>query len=267
VKFLSKKKKKEQIENSVSSPLETTECAGALTMPSPTIQTEFTKQLGITHPVLLAGMANISLSHLAAAVSNAGGLGVVGGAFISPAVLRKELRELKSLLKSPDLPFGVDLLLPKVGDGARATNKDYTRGTLDQLVDVMIEEKPKIFVCAVGVPPKWVVEKLHANGILVMNMVGSPKHVTKALAVGVDAICAQGTEAGGHTGDVASMPLIPQCVDLCKNAKSPLHGGSVAVVGAGGIYDGRGLAAALALGAQAVWVGTRFVATEEADCG
>ena len=104
-------------------------------------------------------------------------LGVVGGAFITPETLRKELQELKQKLRSPDLPFGVDLLLPKVGDGARATNKDYTRGTLDLLVDVMVEEKPAIFVCAVGVPPVWVVEKLHANGIMVMNMVGSPKHV------------------------------------------------------------------------------------------
>lgn len=85
--------------------------------------------------------------------------------------------------------------------------------------------------------------------------------------MGVDVICAQGTEAGGHTGDVATMPLIPQCVDLCRGHVSPLHGTPVAVVGAGGIYDGRGMAAAMMLGAQAVWVGTRFVATEEASAG
>jgi NAD(P)H-dependent flavin oxidoreductase YrpB (nitropropane dioxygenase family) len=97
-----------------------------------------------------------------------------------------------------------------------------------------------------------------------MNMVGSPKHVEKALAAGVDAVCAQGTEAGGHTGDVATMPLIPQCVDICKGRVSPLDGEPIAVVGAGGIFDGRGVAAVLALGAQAAWVGTRFVAATEA---
>lgn len=97
-----------------------------------------------------------------------------------------------------------------------------------------------------------------------MNMVGSPKHVEKALAVGVDAVCAQGTEAGGHTGDVATLPLIPQCVDICKGHRSRLDNEPIAVVGAGGIFDGRGVAAALALGAQAAWVGTRFVAAKEA---
>lgn len=97
-----------------------------------------------------------------------------------------------------------------------------------------------------------------------MNMVGSAKHVPKALAVGVDMICAQGTEAGGHTGDVATMTLVPQCVDICRRHTAPLHGGPVHVVAAGGIFDGRGLAAALALGAEAAWIGTRFVASEEA---
>ncbi len=100
-------------------------------------------------PVLLAGMANISLPELAAAVSNAGGMGVIGGAFITPDTLRAHLKELKSLLRDPSLPFGVDLLLPQVGGSARATNKDYTRGTLGELVDIMIEEGVSLFVCAV----------------------------------------------------------------------------------------------------------------------
>ncbi len=101
-------------------------------------------------PVLLAGMANISLPKLAAAVSNAGGMGVIGGAFITPDTLRAHLKELKSLLRDPSLPFGVDLLLPQVGGSARATNKDYTRGTLGELVDIMIEEGVSLFVCAVS---------------------------------------------------------------------------------------------------------------------
>jgi len=97
-----------------------------------------------------------------------------------------------------------------------------------------------------------------------MNMIGSPNHVKKALSVGVDIICAQGGEGGGHTGDVATSLLIPKTVDLCRGAKSPLTGEPVHVVAAGGIYDGRGLAMALCLGAEAVWVGTRFVCATEA---
>lgn len=97
-----------------------------------------------------------------------------------------------------------------------------------------------------------------------MNMVGAPKHVAPALAVGVDIICAQGGEGGGHTGDVATSILIPKVVDACKGKVAPLTGGPVYVVAAGGIFDGRGLAMALCLGAEAVWVGTRFVASVEA---
>ena len=90
----------------------------------------------------------------------------------------------------------------------------------------MIEEKARLFVTAVGVPPIWIVDKLHENDILVMNMVGSPKHCKKALDVGVDGVVAQGSEAGGHTGDVATFPLIPQCVDLVAGRKSTLTGGA-----------------------------------------
>merc|ERR1712157_611475 len=133
-----------------------------------------------------------------------------------------------------------DLLLPKVGDGARATNYDYTHGTLPELIDIIIEQGAKLFVCAVGVPPKWAVEKLHAAKIPVMNMIGSPKHVSKCLEVGVDLICAQGGEGGGHTGEVATSLLIPKVVDACRGKMSPLTGKPVQVVAAGGIFDGRG---------------------------
>jgi NAD(P)H-dependent flavin oxidoreductase YrpB (nitropropane dioxygenase family) len=95
-------------------------------------------------------------------------------------------------------------------------------------------------------------------------MIGHPRHVTKALASGVDLICAQAGEGGGHTGDIPASILIPACVDAVKGHKSPLTGGPVYIIGAGAIYDGRGLAANLCWGAQAVWVGTRFVATVEA---
>ncbi|KXS22191.1 NPD-domain-containing protein [Gonapodya prolifera JEL478] len=152
-----------------------------------------------------------------------------------------------------------------VGGNARATNYDYTKGKLGDLIDIMIVEKCRLFVSAVGVPPKWAVEKLHKAGIPVMNMVGAPKHVAKALSVGVDIICAQGGEGGGHTGDIATSVLIPKIVDIVKGHKSPLTGGPISVVAAGGIYDGRGLAMSLCMGADAVWVGTRFVAAKEAN--
>merc|ERR1712226_124149 len=160
--------------------------------------------------------------------------------------------------------FGVDLLLPQVGGSARKTNKDYTGGQLPQLIDVIIESGASLFVSAVGVPPKYAVDKLHAAGIPVMNMIGHPKHVPKALAAGVDIICAQGGEGGGHTGEVATSILIPLVVDLCRGKTSPLTGKPISVVAAGGISDGRGLSMALNMGADAVWVGTRFVASQEA---
>eukprot|EP01065_Artemidia_motanka_P030857 TRINITY_DN36_c0_g2_i1.p1 TRINITY_DN36_c0_g2~~TRINITY_DN36_c0_g2_i1.p1 ORF type:complete len:361 (+),score=96.46 TRINITY_DN36_c0_g2_i1:70-1152(+) len=233
-------------------------------MAGQTIETPVTKLLNIKYPVILAGMNAVSSANLAAAVSNAGGLGVVGGLGYSPGMLRKLLKELKGKLNDKTA-FGVDLLLPKVGSGARKTNYDYTGGQLPQLLDVIIEEGARMFVCAVGVPPKWAVDRLHAAGILCANMVGHPSHVEKALAVGMDMIIAQGYEGGGHTGEVATMVLIPQCVDKCRGKVAPLHGGPVNVVAAGGIFDGRTTAAALSLGADAVWVGTRFVASEEAS--
>merc|ERR1712086_574440 len=181
---------------------------------------------------------------------------------MSPNALRKEIQMCKKLL-NPGAKFGVDLPLPQVGGSARKTNKDYTGGTLDQMVDIIIEEEVPLFISAVGVPPKWVVEKFHAAGIVCANMVGAPHHVNKALDVGIDLIIAQGTEAGGHTGDIATSVLIPQCVDICKG-RTNFFGRSVSVVAAGGIYDGRGLAASLMWGASGVWVGTRFIACEEA---
>lgn len=230
-----------------------------------TLSTPLTQLLGIKYPIMLAGMGSVSGHELVAAVSNAGGIGTLGGATMELEGFIKEMREVKKLLK-PGMPFGVDLLIPQVGGSARKTNHDYTHGNLPQMVDAMIAEGVKLFVCAVGIPPKWLVEKLHGAGIVCMNMVGSPHHVQKALDVGMDMICAQGTEAGGHTGDIATLPLIPQCVDACKD-RTNYFGTPVPVVAAGGIYDGRGLGAALCLGAVGVWVGTRFIACEEANAG
>merc|ERR1712232_887809 len=200
-------------------------------------------------------------------VTNAGGLGNIGGVGFSPNTLRKTIKMLKDDLVDKKAPFGVDLLLPQVGGNARKTNKDYTGGQLGQLIDIIIEEKAALFICAVGVPPKWAVDKLHGAGIPVMNMIGAVKHVGKALQAGVDIICAQGGEGGGHTGDIATSILLPKVVDAVRGRISPLTGGPVLVVGAGGIFDGRGLAACLAMGCSGVWVGTRFIASEEAGAG
>jgi len=231
------------------------------------LSTPITKLFNIKHPVLLAGMAGAAGPELAAAVTNAGGLGNIGGVGFTPDALRNTIKILKDDLVDKNAPFGVDLLLPQVGGGARKSNKDYTGGTLPQLIDIIIEEKAALFICAVGVPPKWAVDKLHQAGIPVMNMIGAVKHVDKCLEVGVDIICAQGGEGGGHTGDTPTSILLPMVVEAVQGKKSTLTGGPILVVGAGGIFDGRGLASALSVGCSGVWVGTRFICSDEAGAG
>ncbi len=211
-------------------------------------------------------MNAVAGAELAAAVSNNGGLGVIGGVGYTPKILQQVVDELKAKL-NPGAPFGIDLLLPQVGGNARKTNKDYTDGKLPELIDIVLASKCNLFVSAVGVPPRWVVDKLHAAGIPVMNMSGSTRHVAKACEAGVDILCAQGSEGGGHTGEVGTSVLIPQVVALARQYMSPLTKQPVQVVAAGGIYDGHGLAMALALGAEAVWVGTRFICAQEASAG
>ncbi|KAK5163248.1 uncharacterized protein LTR77_010834 [Saxophila tyrrhenica] len=228
------------------------------------IRTTTTELLNIKHPIMLAGMNVAAGPKLAAAVTNAGGIGVIGGVGYTPDMLREQVAELKAGLTDKSAPFGVDLLLPQVGGGARKTNYDYTKGKLDELVSIIIESGAKLFVSAVGVPPKSIVDRLHKEGIFYMNMIGHPKHVQKCLDLGVDLICAQGGEGGGHTGDVPTSVLIPTVKALCEGHKSPMTGKEVQVVAAGGIFNGQSLASAMALGASAVWVGTRFVLSEEA---
>ncbi|KAK4046727.1 hypothetical protein OIO90_006458 [Microbotryomycetes sp. JL221] len=228
------------------------------------IKTPLTELFGIKHPIILAGMNVAAGPELAAAVTNAGGLGVVGGVGYTPQYLSKVIKELKDDLKDKNAPFGIDLLLPQVGGNARKTNKDYTGGKLMELIDIIIKEKAALFVSAVGVPPKEAVDKLHKAGIPVMNMVGAVKHVPKALAAGVDIICCQGGEGGGHTGDTPTSILVPACVEAVKGKKSSLTGKPIEVVAAGGVYTGASVAAMLSFGASAVWVGTRFICAEEA---
>jgi NAD(P)H-dependent flavin oxidoreductase YrpB (nitropropane dioxygenase family) len=140
------------------------------------LSTPLTRALGIRHPVMLAGMDTTAGSDMVSAVANAGGFGCLGGVKYTPKVLREMIAETKAKFKDPEnTPFGVDLLLPQVGGSARKTNADYTRGHLEELIDVIIEGGARLFVSAVGVPPKWVVDKLHEHGVLYANIVGHPK--------------------------------------------------------------------------------------------
>jgi len=225
------------------------------------LRTPLCDLLGIEKPIMSAGMNTVSTSDLVAAVSNAGGIGCLGGLKMSPNALEMEIKLLKQELKEGK-PWGLDLAIPQVGGNARKTNYDYTEGNLDELIDILIKSGGRIFVCAIGVPPPHLVKKLHEANVIIMNMVGAPHHAEKAMDTGVDVIIAQGTEGGGHTGDVGTMALIPMVVDICKGRKN-FWGQPIQVVAAGGIVDGRGVAAALALGATGVWVGTRFVNSEE----
>lgn len=204
------------------------------------MRTRLTDLLGIEHPVMLAGMGGVSYSELCAAVSEAGGIGCLGAStMIMQGQMEAEIARVRELT---DRPFGVDLLTAMPGDMV---------GQVRQIV----EGGASMFVAGLGVPGE-VVDLCHEHGLVVVNMCGKVSHAVRAVEAGCDLVVAQGTEAGGHTGKVATMPLVPQIVDAV--------GGHVPVVAAGGIFDGRGLAAALALGADGVWLGTRFIATPEA---
>ena len=205
-----------------------------------TLHTPLCDLLGVKHPIMLAGMGGVSYAELVAAVSNAGGYGVLGMAGRTPEFIRDEMRKVKSLT---DKPFGVDLLA--------ASPESLTAS-----VEIIIEEGASSFVAGLGVPMP-IMEKLKKAGLKVMVVCGAVKHAVKAEQAGCDAVICQGGEGGGHTGLVGTMPLVAQAVEAVK----------IPVVAAGGLYDGRGLAAALALGATGVWMGTRFIASEEAHAG
>jgi len=194
--------------------------------------------LGIEYPVFLAGMGGVSLSKLVAAVSNAGGLGIMGAATLGPAELREEIRKTRDLT---DKPFAVDLLAP-IPDRIRPQ------------MEVLFEEDVRIFVAGLAVPAEFI-EEMHRRDMIVGVMCGKTRHAVKSEEAGADFIAAQGTEAGGHTGEVGGMAFVPQAADAVK----------IPVLAAGGLADGRGLVAALALGAQGAIFGTRFIASPEAQ--
>jgi enoyl-[acyl-carrier protein] reductase II len=203
------------------------------------MQTRLTEILEVEHPVMLAGMGGVSYHQLVAAVSEAGGFGCLGASTMADAEMTEEIRLVR---EATDRPFGVDLLTAVPADMAAQ-------------VAAIIDGGASVFVAGLGVP-RDVIKICHDRGVLVVNMCGKVRHAIDAVAAGCDIVVAQGTEAGGHTGRIATMALVPQVVDAV--------GDEVPVVAAGGIVDGRGLAAARALGADGVWVGTRFICTPEA---
>lgn len=250
---------------------------------STSLRTPLCDLLGIDVPIISAGMGPIAGPDLVAAVSNAGGLGVLGCTSMSPDEVRAVIRRTRVLT---DRPFAVDLILParidqsgaKVSDVAalipeehRATAvriagelglepveaADEDRNALgtdaEAQVEVILEEGVPVFVGALG-SPGFVADRFHDAGATVISIVGSTKQAVAVVKDGADVVIAQGTEGGGHTGHVGTMALLPQVLDAVD----------VPVVAAGGIGDGRGLAASLVMGCQAVWVGTRFLATDEA---
>ncbi|MFI5366045.1 MAG: nitronate monooxygenase, partial [Candidatus Binatia bacterium] len=258
--------------------------------------TRVTKMLGIDFPIL----AFTHCRDVAAAVTNAGGLGVLGAVAHTPEQLDVDLKGIADQTKGR--PFGVDLLIPRKYVGAEAGGFDLAslksmlpdehREWLDELlerygvpalpppspeserdqrsmtglridpkgmaplIDVAFAHKVALIASALGTPPPWLVEQAHANGIPVAALAGRIDHALAHKEAGVDLVIAQGTEGGGHTGEIATMVLVPQVVDAV--APTP-------VLAAGGIATGRQMAAALALGAEGVWCGSVWLTTHEAE--
>jgi len=274
-------------------------------MAKPTLRTSICDILGIEYPVVLAGMGGVARHRLVAAVSDAGGLGIIGAATMGPDELREEIRKVRELT---DKPFGVDILLPSMGtipqnpgtamggpaegegdipknwrDMLPATQREFAAdlrrkfdlpdeqpeyptpsgrregaifgpGFTRSQIDTILAEKVPVFASGLGNPAPYV-EEFHAAGVKVIALVGNVKNARRVAEGGTDVVVAQGAEAGGHTGRVGTMALVPQVVDAV--APTP-------VLAAGGIGDGRGLAAALCLGALGAWVGTAFLVSKEA---
>ncbi len=260
-----------------------------------TLKTKLCEMLGIEYPILSAGMGPTLIGEktgapveLVVAVSEAGGLGVLGGSGYSVEQLRDAIREIKA---QTDKPFGVDLLLPKnVAPEASGGLKEMplsevlkklpephrewikkvraemglpevdvmirlnsTTNRPKESIQVCIEEKVPLFCAGLG-NPGFMLQEAHSAGMKVLGITGNSKNARRMAESGLDLIVAQGHEGGGHTGRIGTMALLPQAID----AAAP-----VPILAAGGIGDGRGLAASLAIGCIGVWVGTRFLATVE----
>lgn len=268
-------------------------------MGKPVLRTRLCEMLGIEYPILSAGMGPTLIGEntgapveLVVAVSEAGGMGVLGGSGFTVDELRDAIREIKT---QTDKPFGVDLLLPKnvAGGGDESAFGGITEMPLKdviktipkphlewlnkiveemqlpevqsmirlntttmrprQSIDVCIQEKVPLFCAGLG-NPGFMVQEAHAIGMKVLGITGNAKNAKRMADSGLDLLVAQGHEGGGHTGRIGTMALLPAAIDAAR---------PVPVLAAGGIGDGRGVAAALAMGCIGVWIGTRFLATNE----
>ena len=267
-----------------------------LAMAKRVLKTELCDMLGIEYPILSAGMGPNLLGEetgapvdLVVAVSEAGGLGVLGASGYGIDEMRQAIQDIKA---RTDKPFGVDILLPKnivqmespdvegempLSDLLKTipqSHQDFIKKVKEDMglpdmeimvkmnsttmnpqgaVDVILEEDVPLFCAGLG-DPGFMVEDAHAKGVKVLAITGNTKNAKRMADSGIDLLVAQGHEAGGHTGRIGTMALVPPCIDAAY---------PVPVLAAGGIGDGRGLAAALAMGCVGVWVGTRFLATTE----
>lgn len=199
------------------------------------MSTNIAKLLGIKYPIIQGGMAWVATAELAAAVSNAGALGIIGAGHMPPDALRAEIQKAKQLT---DKPFGVNIMLMSP--------------FVKEVMQVVVEERVPVVTTGAGNPGEYI-SALKEIGTKVIPVVASVALAKRLERTGVDAVIAEGTESGGHIGELTTMALVPQVVDAVK----------IPVIAAGGIGDSRGIAAAFALGAKGVQLGTRFVVSKE----
>ncbi len=199
------------------------------------IKTSLCDLLGIQYPIIQGGMAWVATAELAAAVSNAGGLGIIGAGNAPGDYVREEIRKIKTMT---DKPYGVNIML--------------LSPFVNEVIDIVCEERVPVITTGAGNPRKYI-EKFKLSGTKVIPVVPSVALAKKMEQEGVDAVIAEGMESGGHIGELTTMALVPQIVDAVK----------LPVIAAGGIADGRGLIAALSLGAEGIQMGTVFVCSDE----
>ncbi len=199
------------------------------------LKTAICNLFGIKHPIIQGGMAHLGTAELVSAVSNAGGLGIIGAGYYQPDWVRQQIHLTRQRTSKP---FGINIPL--------------TSPFVEQVIEIVLEEKVAVVATGDGNPESYI-PRFKQAGIMVMPVVASVALAKQLEQAGADAIVAEGTEAGGHIGETTTMVLVPQVVDSVR----------IPVVAAGGIGEGRGLAAALALGAQGIQMGTRFVCSDE----